>query len=138
MTEEAEDIFDVIRWAQRAPLSYECSSKGDKRFSAFYATMPDGRSIECWYQCDIKGYDTAGTNWRLGKGKPSLINYPDDEQYNMYLSLWKLWAITHPRLIMELALKVKDYDNLLTDCFATTPINQARALAQILNEWFRS
>jgi hypothetical protein len=57
----------------------------------------------------------------------------------MYLSLWKLWAITHPRLIMELALKVKDHGNCLTDRFARDDpysINQARALAQILNEWF--
>lgn len=34
---------------------YEVSSHGDKRFSAFNAIMSDGRSIECHYQCDVKG-----------------------------------------------------------------------------------
>lgn len=40
---------------------YECSSAGDFRFSAFYAIMPDGRSIEQHYQCDVKGYPIART-----------------------------------------------------------------------------
>lgn len=30
---------------------YEVSTKGDKRFSALNAIMPDGRSIEQVYQC---------------------------------------------------------------------------------------
>lgn len=46
-------------WARRG--GYEVSSKGDKRFSSFCAIMPDGRSLECHYQCDIKGYDVGGT-----------------------------------------------------------------------------
>ena len=51
---------------------YECSSKGDSRFSAFNAIMPDGRTIEQHYQCGVKGYQPGGTNWKLGKGKPPL------------------------------------------------------------------
>lgn len=125
---------DKIKWSRRG--GYECSSKGDTRFSAFYAKMPDGRSIECWYQCDIKGHDIGGTNWRVGKGKPPAIHYPGDQQWELYLSLWRLWALHHIPWMQELLEKVKAHDNTLSDCFANTDNNQARALAQILNEWF--
>ena len=57
-------------WARHG--GYEVSSRGDRRFSAFVARLPEGRTIEAVYQCDIKGYDPGGTNWRLGKGKPPL------------------------------------------------------------------
>ena len=42
----------TYKWARYG--GYEVSSKGDKRFSAFNAYLPDGRSIEQVYQCDIK------------------------------------------------------------------------------------
>jgi hypothetical protein len=126
-----------FQWARKHQGAYEVSSAGDKRFSAMHAEMPDKRTIEMWYQCDVKGYQPGGTDWRLGKGKKPLIAYPgDDGLYDMYLSLWKLWAITHPRLIMELAVLARQHGSMLTDCFANTNVNQARALAQILNEWF--
>lgn len=54
----------MFTWSRRG--GYEVSSKGDKRFSAFNAIMPDGRSIEEIYQCDCKHFDPGGTNWRLG------------------------------------------------------------------------
>lgn len=126
-----------VQWEQRAPGAYEVSSQGDKRFSALWAAMPDGRSIEQWYQCDIKGYNPGGTDWRLGKGRPSLIPWPGDQQYIMYLSLWKIWAIRNTQLISELDSLAAAHGDVLTDQFATTEINQARALAQIINEWFR-
>lgn len=129
-----------VGWARKAPITgvgYEVSSAGDKRFSAFHALMPDGRSIEYWYQCDIKGYDPGGINWRLGKGQPSLIAYPKDEQYQLYKALWKLWAIRHPREMEQLNELATKAGNLLTDCFANSPINQARALSEILNEWMQ-
>lgn len=125
----------MIMWARRASPGYECSSVGDTRFSAFHARLQDGRTIEEWYQCDIKGYDPGGRNWRLGKGKPSLLPYPKDGLYEMYLSLWRLWAIRNLTLMRELEILAAQNDNTLTDCFASTPVNQARALAQILNEW---
>ena len=123
-----------INWIRRG--GYEVSSKGDKRFSALYAQMPDGRTIEQWYQCDIKGYDIGGRDWGLGKGKPSLIAYTGDLQYEMYLSLWRLWALHHIETMKELMLHATEHNHMLSDCFAGTDINQARALAQILNEWF--
>lgn len=115
---------------------YEVSSAGDNRFSALYAKMPDGRTIEQWYQCDVKGYEIGGRNWKLGKGKPSLIPYQNDQQWLMYLSLWRFWAIHHVALMQELGELAKKNQHALCDRFATTPINQARALATILNEWF--
>jgi hypothetical protein len=124
-----------VGWARKHPGAYEVSSVGDKRFSAFHAMMPDGRSIEYWYQCDIKGYDPGGIDWRKGKGNPPLIDYPGDELYQMYLSLWKIWAIRNPRLMELLRIKEIQHGHMLSDCFANSPINQARALAQILNDW---
>jgi hypothetical protein len=63
-----------ITWSRKPP-GYEVSSIGDRRFSALFALMPDGRTIEQWYQCDIKGYDIGGRNWKLGNGQPPLINF---------------------------------------------------------------
>jgi hypothetical protein len=123
-----------IRWDRWS--GYEVSSKGDSRFSAFLAKMPDGRSIEQWYQCDIKGYAPGSTEWRLGKGKPSLIDYPGDDQYQLYKSLWRLWALHNLPAMIDLSVKAKENGNCLCDRFATTEINQARALSEILNEWF--
>ena len=126
-------------WAQKSHNGYEVSSKGDKRFSAFFARMPDGRTIEQWYQCDVKGYDPGGTDWKLGKGKPSLHGFSKEEQYALYLSLWKMWALNNIELVHELHTKLKESGkNTLTDCFASTEINQARALSQLLNEWLQN
>jgi hypothetical protein len=110
---------------------YEVSSRGDKRFSAFYARLADGRSIEEHYQCDVKGYDPGGTNWRLGKGRPPLDNRVDT--WRAYLDLWRQWSRLNPELIEELKSLVGPR-GILTDRFASTKINQAAALAQILNE----
>lgn len=113
---------------------YECSSKGDKRFSAFNAVMPDGRTIEQHYQCDVKGYQPGGTNWRLGKGKPPLNKETD--LWAEYLNLWEIWALAHPELMTELGEAASQKNRVLSDMFATTPVNQARALATILNKYW--
>lgn len=105
---------------------YEVSTRGDARFSALNATMPDGRTIEHHYQCDIKGYDPGGRNWRLGKGKPPLH---ECDLWELYLDLWRQWAHRNPHLMRVLAKH-----EVLCDRFASTEINQARALATILNE----
>lgn len=114
---------------------YECSTRGDARFSALAAVMPDGRTLEMWYQCDVKGYDPGGKLWRKGKGNPSLLPYPEGEQWQAYKTLWRIWAINHVDLIEFLVTATHPHGNHLTDMFATSEINQARALAEILNEW---
>lgn len=111
---------------------YEVSSRGDSRFSAFNATMPDGRSIEQHYQCDVKGYDPGGRNWRLGKGRPPLD--PSTDLWEEYLSLWRQWSKNNLPLMRELYRAAKEKDKVLSDRFATTPVNQAHALATVLNE----
>lgn len=119
----------MVTWKRYG--GYEVSSKGDKRFSAFCAVLPDGRTIEGHYQCDVKGYQPGGKNWRLGKGKPPLDTSKD--LYAEYLALWKTWAVAHPALIEELRMLVASNGNVISDRFASSDVNQARALAEILN-----
>lgn len=119
-----------VNWAKFGN-GYEVSSKGDTRFSAFNTMLFDGRSIEMHYQCDIKGYDKGGVKWWLGKGKPPLIANVD--LWNEYLLLWKDWAFNNSILMDDLKYEVSKKNYLLTDMFSTTPVNQARALATILN-----
>lgn len=109
---------------------YECSSKGDARFSAFNAVLKDGRTIEQHYQCDVKGYDPGGKNWRLGKGKPPLRNV---DLYDEYLLLWKEWANDNIPLMRELYHSARKTKSILSDRFATSEVNQARALSDVLN-----
>lgn len=127
------DIRPVIfTWVRRN--GYEVSSVGDKRFSAFNAIMSDGRSIEQIYHCDIKGYDPGGTNWRLGKGRPPANGKSREQLWSEYLMLWRIWAADNMDLMRELYFLAKEKNYVLSDCFAATDINQAHALATILNE----
>ncbi len=112
---------------------YEVSSKGDSRFSAFYAKLRDGRTIEEAYQLDVKGYRREGNNPRVGKGKPPINGKSQEQLWKEYLNLWITWAEENVNLILELKEIVKSYGNELSDLFATTEINQAHALAEILN-----
>ena len=124
-----------VTWARHGK-GYEVSTKGDMRFSAFFAKLEDGRSIEQHFQGDIKGYDPGGTNWRLGKGKP-----PKDKSIDLwgeYLKLWRRWADLNPHLLEELYHITKLTNNLLTDRFANSDCNQARALAFLINEKYYS
>ena len=112
-------------------LSYEVSSIGDKRFSALYAKL-QGRTIESIYQCDVKGYNPGGNNWRDYKGKPPLNNI---ESYNIYKSLWKRYLLANPDLIYDLYLRACEHDGYLSDVFGYTEVTQARALIELLNEF---
>lgn len=128
----------MFSWTKRG--GYEVSSKGDKRFSALFAVMPDGRTIEMWYQCDPapigKGYQPGGTDWRLGKGKPPLNAITPEALYTAYKGLWITWGLANPHLMFELRCKALEHNGVLSDCFAATPINQARALSDLLNEGY--
>lgn len=122
-------------WARTASNGYEVSSKGDSRFSALYAHLKDGRSIEEAYQLDVKGYRSQGNDWKLGKGKPPLMKISKEALYAKYLNLWKQWTKENPRIFADLLLKSQGKP--LTDCFAKTDISQARALADVINEYRR-
>ena len=121
----------VFYWSREGG-GYEVSSAGDSRFSAFRAYLPGGRSIEEVYQCDVKGYDPGGTFWRRGKGKPPLD--PAVDRWNEYLKLWQMWARHNPILMDDLRKRAGAAGGGLADKFAKTPVNQANALAHILNE----
>lgn len=111
---------------------YECSSKGDPRFSAFNALSADGRSIEIVYQTTVKGY--PGNDWRIGKGKPPANGKSRDQLWDEYYALWKQWADDHSPWIAELRYMVALNDYVVRDSFASGVVNQARALAQYLND----
>ncbi len=115
---------------------YEVSSKGDRVFSPLFATLEDGRTIEAVYQCDIKGYNPGGTNWRSWKGKPPLD--PLTNLWEGYLQLWRTWARNHPDEMHRLyhAASQPPYNRVLSDMFGRTPVTQARALATLLNEMY--
>lgn len=128
----------------RRKLGYEVSTAGDSRFSALVALMPDGRSIEMHYQCDIKGYAPGGTNWRLGKGKPPLDR--SVPLYQKYYELWLEWSLIPKNLpllqeLLERAALQSALDGLSTislcDRFATSEVNQARALVDVIKYHLR-
>lgn len=70
------------------PPYLECSSKGDKRFSAFYARIRsrNNRSIEDIYQA-TKVFEDGLTNldWRQAKGK---LPVNIEEVKKLYSQLW--------------------------------------------------
>ena len=80
----------------------ECSSKGDKRFSAFYARIRShgNRSIEDIYQA-AKVFADGSTNlsWRAAKGRRA-INM--DEVKTLYGLLWDLYLLENPELLAVL------------------------------------
>ena len=125
--------FPQPGWARCAAIGYEVSSQGDRRFSALYARLRDGRTIEQAYQLDVKGYRTLGaTDWRAGKGRPPVFAMTRDALWAAYLALWQQWAAENPAIIADLCQLSSG--KVLTDRFASTPMSQARALDVIRRE----
>lgn len=95
----------MIRWGLSPYL--ECSSKGDKRFSAFYAKV-DGRSIEDTYQA-AKIFDdgSTGLSWRQAKGRCAINQ---GELQKLYSALWDKYIIQNPELleVLQAATGVQD------------------------------
>jgi len=117
-------------YARKDPQGFEVSSTANtnigKAFSAFNAKLSDGKSIEYHYQVNVKGYPSI----KAGKGKP-----PKDtsiDSYGEYKKLWERFAKENPKKIK--ALKKAAAGRVLTDRYATTEVNQARALYEILAE----
>lgn len=87
------------------PPYLECSSAGDRRFSAFYAKI-NGLSIEERYQAfkvfrtlrtadNPSGYVT-GQSWREAKGRRA-VNA--EEAAALYSGLWDMYIAEHPELL---------------------------------------
>lgn len=87
----------MIRYGE-APF-LECSSKGDKRFSAFYARV-NGRSIEERYHAEkIFADGSTGLSWREAKGRLAVNR---DAVANLYGRLWDRYIDEHPELLAVL------------------------------------
>lgn len=131
-----QDAPKTPRYRFSKHTGYECSTLGDKRFSALVATMLDGRTIEMHYQCDVKGYQPGGTDWKLGKGKPPVDKAfkTPEVLYCEYIRLWRDWSYRNEDLMEELRDAAEANDCTLRDSFMTSKVNQARALAQLLSE----
>lgn len=81
------------------PPYLECSSKGDKRLSAFSARIRsrNNQSIEEIYQAaKIFSDGATGLNWRMAKGR-NAIN--QDEVRKLYSQLWDEYIKENPELI---------------------------------------
>ncbi len=80
----------------------ECSSKGDKRFSAFHARIikRNNRSIEELYQAaKVFEDETYNKHWRDAKGQ---IPVNIDEVRAFYSKLWDEYIDENPNLVDEL------------------------------------
>ena len=77
----------------------ECSSKGDKRFSAFYAVV-FGDTIEAHYQAYkiLEDYSTGHT-WREVKGKKAVNQGACNRRY---AHLWDSYIKQNPELMQVL------------------------------------
>lgn len=124
------------RWARYHRNGYEVSSDGDFRYSALNVKLADGRTIEEAYQLDVKGYRSVSNDWRAGKGKPPVNPIGREELYEAYKDLWRQWAFENPGMVLQ--LQRLSAGRVLTDRFATSEINQARALAELINEFEES
>ena len=81
---------------------------------------------------DIYPVKPSSQSWKDGKGKKPLHGYSEEDNYFFYKELWSQWAKENPSLLEDLRQKAQG--KVLTDKFASTPVSQARALADILNE----
>ena len=132
---EEQRVGSKTTWSNDSEIGYEVSSSGDTRFSALYARLSDGRTIEEHYQCDVKGYDPGGTRWKSGKGKKPLN--PNVNLWDEYLNLWKKWGRENVPLLEDLYYTVVEkHGGVLKDKFAKTSVNQANALSVICNALF--
>lgn len=121
-----------MKWARHHYSGYECSSRGDQQFSALFAKLADGRTIEEAYQLDVKGYRAISDNWRDGKGNKPYNEKTREELWSEYLELWRQWVQENPAAFAS--LRERSSGKVLTDMFATSDINQARALATLITE----
>lgn len=116
-------------------MNLECSSRGDKRFSAFYARLKkfNGKSIEEIYQNSKrdengnipgKGRKVYCMAWEGKYYKPELLS-------RLYKYLWKVYFEENPNLL-EYASKFDTF----TDMFRGKCINcQADVIRDLVKEY---
>lgn len=77
----------------------ECSSRGDRRFSAFYARIKSrgNKTIEELYQASKIFEDgTTGLSWRDAKGRKAVNQ---DACNQLYATLWDEYIDENPQLL---------------------------------------
>ena len=81
------------------PPYLECSGKGDRRFSAFFARV-NGKTIEEQYQAAKVFEDgSTGLDWRRAKGRKAVNQ---EEVAKLYSQLWDKYISEHPELLKVL------------------------------------
>lgn len=108
----------------------ECSSRGDKRFSAFYARVKfyGNKNIEELYQAAKLFEDgSTGLYWKLAKGRKPV----NDEYCRLWYShLWNYYIWENPHL-----LQVLKEASGLSDYFGKeSSVCQAKELWRVRNE----
>lgn len=108
----------------------ECSSKGDKRFSAFSARLRQfgNKSIEELYQASKVFEDgSTGLTWREAKGKKA-VNQDECSLY--YEFLWDTYIYENPQLIQVLltATGLSDIFGQVGRCCQATELWRIRNL----------
>lgn len=93
-----------------SPPYLECSSRGDKRFSAFYArpAILNGRSIEEAYQA-MKVFEdgSTGLSWRQAKGRKASNQQACADAYTQW---WAAWVEQEQLLpILQAAFGLSDF-----------------------------
>lgn len=86
----------------------ECSSKGDRRFSAFYARVK-GKSIEEQYQAAKIIDGRKGLSWREAKGK---IASNADECKALYSALWDYYFYVERPELLEVIKEYKGFSDI--------------------------
>lgn len=116
-----------------------CSGQGDKRYSAFHATVEvfgKKDKIENHYQLAKRFGDHVPANWREAKGrKPTHIEvggmtFPVEMLSQWYASLWLKYLDQHPKLIAH----AKNFD-VFIDPFAKKGCNnQAEVIEKYVKQ----
>ena len=84
------------------PPYLECSTKGDIRFSAFFARIAgrDNRTIESIYQASkVLSGGKTGLTWREAKGKKAVNQ---EEVTKLYSALWDEYIAENSHLVRVL------------------------------------
>ena len=108
---------------------YECSSRGDTRFSALYARVKSkgNNTIEHIYQTEIKGYNSI----KEGKGKKGKL-FSWEIQQQKYIELWRIYLEENPDLRKVLVNAIAS-GHVLHDMFAKgNAMNQATVLTNLV------
>ena len=116
----------MIRYGE--PPYLECSSKGDIRFSAFWARLHerDSRTIEDIYQAaKVLSGGKTGLTWREAKGKKAVNQ---EEVSELYSLLWDEYIEENPHLlrILQEASGLSDIFGQLGHCCQATELWRIR------------